>query len=63
MENLNESYEISFDSAEFDEDNIDEGGRPEYDHEFIHNFNDLKFIRKKYNRTMLSNSFISVDRL
>lgn len=41
---MNDSFEVEFDSAEFDEINIDEGCRPEYDHEFDHNANNIKIV-------------------
>ena len=40
----NESFEVEFDSAEFDEQHITEGMRPEYDHDFMPKSNDIKEI-------------------
>ena len=35
----NNSFEILFDSAEFDEQYLEEGYKPDYQHEFSHNQN------------------------
>ena len=39
-----ESFEVEFDSAEFDDHNMDEGHRPEYDHIMFPNSNYIKEI-------------------
>jgi hypothetical protein len=41
-EQSHDSFEVDFDSAEFDDLNLDEGHRPAYDHEFFHNQNNIK---------------------
>ena len=38
---FNDSFEVDYDSAEFDDVNLDEGERPEYEHEFNHNANNI----------------------
>eukprot|EP00347_Sterkiella_histriomuscorum_P001708 403370985 len=45
----NESFEVEFDSAEFNDNNIDEGFRPEYNHEFFHNDNNIKYLKARSN--------------
>lgn len=45
----NESFEVEFDSAEFNDINITEGYRPEYYHEFFHNDNNLKYLKSRSN--------------
>lgn len=49
-----ESFEVEFDSAEFDDLNMDEGHRPEYEHILLPNSN---FIRELLVR---SNSMPSI---
>lgn len=39
---MNDSFEVDYDSAEFNDNNIDEGYRPDYNHEFLHNNNNIK---------------------
>ncbi len=40
----NESFEVEFDSAEFDDQHTQEGYRPEYDHDFMPKVNDIREI-------------------
>ena len=51
---LNESFEVEFDSAEFDDLNINEGYRPEYNHEFFHNDNNIKYLKARRSKTIES---------
>ncbi|CDW89304.1 serine threonine protein kinase [Stylonychia lemnae] len=44
----NESFEVDFDSAEFNDQNIDEGQRNNQDYEFQHNENYIKKPRPKF---------------
>jgi hypothetical protein len=41
---LSASFEVLFDSAEFDDSYIDEGFRPDYDHNFSHNQNNIIYV-------------------
>lgn len=50
----NESFEVEFDSAEFDDLNINEGYRPAYNHEFFHNENNIKYLKARRSKTIES---------
>ena len=44
---MEDSFEVEIDSAEFEQEGIDEGEREEYDHIFSHNRNNIKVVSTK----------------